>query len=78
MIPMIGRGEEDGVAIGVDVVVDVVVGMVIAFCSRVTAVCAKSRPLTFAPVFTAIFVIARMFPSKCASVPIETVSAACQ
>ena len=41
-------------------------GSVIVFICRVTAVCANNLPLTEAPVLTAIMVLLKMTPSKCA------------
>lgn len=53
-------------------------GSVIAFFWRVTAVCANSLPVTDVPVFTAIMVLPRTMPSKCALVPRVTEPATCQ
>src|ERR1035441_2469580 len=53
-------------------------GRVTAFFSRVTAVCANSRPFADAPVFMAIFVLASITPSKCAVVPMATAPEVCQ
>mmetsp|Transcript_19199 Transcript_19199/g.65928 ORF Transcript_19199/g.65928 Transcript_19199/m.65928 type:complete len:231 (+) Transcript_19199:239-931(+) len=48
-----------------------------AFC-RLTAVCARRRPLIDAPVMKTTSVFTRKMPSTCASAPMATLPAACQ